>query len=172
MVKHDLVMGIHRGGVSEAPPSPSGWASWYVEEYSGELQVFFAQITSLIAEGAFQMFPGLRVSVFEAGIAWVPVFTWRLDSEWKGLRREVPWLDRRPSEIFRDHFRVSIAPTEAAPAEELAQIIDWLPSDDLLMYGSDYPRRYDDGSRALIEATTQAVRAKLLAESALSWYRL
>jgi predicted TIM-barrel fold metal-dependent hydrolase len=172
MVKHDLVMGLHRGGITEGPPSPTGWPSWYVEEYAAELQVYCAQITSMIAEGTFQSFPSLRVSVLEAGFAWAPVWCWRLDADWKGLRREVPWLDRRPSEIFRDHFRLSIAPVEDVPAEEFARVLDWLQSESILMFASDYPRRYKDGLPALLAAARNSMRAELLGDSARSWYRL
>ena len=57
--------------------------------------IFQAQLTSLIAEGAFERFPELRVVLLESGFGWLPPLLWRLDKEWKGLRREIPWVKQR-----------------------------------------------------------------------------
>ena len=58
--------------------------------------IFEAQLTSLIAEGAFERFPELRVVLLESGFGWLPPLLWRLDKEWKGLRREIPWVKHAP----------------------------------------------------------------------------
>ena len=55
---------------------------------------FQSQLTSLIAEGAFDRFPGLRVVLAGSGFAWLPAWVWRFDKVWRGLRREVPWTTR------------------------------------------------------------------------------
>ncbi|NLT05854.1 MAG: amidohydrolase [Solirubrobacterales bacterium] len=168
----DLVLGLHYGGTGEEAPSATGWASWYVEEYAAEWQSYAAQVTSLVAEGAFQRFPGLRVAVLEGGFTWVPAWCWRMNKEWKGLRREVPWLDRPPLDIVRDHFRFSVAPADIGPPEHLRRAIEWLESDDALMFATDYPHEYQDDLGVLIEALPEAARPKLMSESARAWYRL
>ncbi len=53
ITRHDLVAGIHFGGSPGNPPTPSGWPSYYFEEYAGMAQVFASQITSMVAEGVF-----------------------------------------------------------------------------------------------------------------------
>jgi predicted TIM-barrel fold metal-dependent hydrolase len=173
MARHDLVLGLHWGGSNDgAPPTPSGFPSWYAEEYVAEQQVYEAQVVSLIVEGVFQAVPDLRVAVLEIGFNWIPAWLWRMDKEWKGMRREIPWVDRPPFEILRDHMRFSVAPMDLGPTHEVAKIIEWLGSEDLLMFATDYPHFHDDDLGALLEATPESMRPKLMAGSAREWYRL
>jgi predicted TIM-barrel fold metal-dependent hydrolase len=169
---HDLVLGLHYGGTGEEAPSATGWASYYIEEYAAEWQSYAAQLTSLVSEGAFQLFPDLRVAMLEGGFAWVAAWGWRMNKEWKGLRREVPWLDRPPLDIVRDHFRFSVAPAYHGPPEHLRSALEWLESEDLLMFATDYPHAYDDDIGALLDAAPEGMRPKLMAETARAWYRL
>ena len=172
ITRHDLVAGIHWGGQSEGAPSPTGYASWYAEEMAAETQVYAAQLTSLVIEGAFQKFPTLRVAMLEGGFNWVPTWTWNVNKKWKGLRREIPWVDRPPTELVRDHIRFSTAPTDMGPPEHMRQIIEWLGSDDALMFASDYPHLHADDIDALLAVMPAAMRANAMAETARRWYRL
>jgi predicted TIM-barrel fold metal-dependent hydrolase len=170
--RHGLVVGFHRGGTTEGAPSPTGWPSWYVEEYVAEQQVYAAQLTSLVAEGVFHRFPSLRVAFLEMGFTWLPGWWWRMDAEWKGLRREIPWLTEAPSELIPRHVRVSTAPSDAGPAGELPLVIEWLDSEDILMFASDYPHMHDEDIAPLLDAMPASMRPKMLGESALAWYGL
>ena len=172
MVKHDLVMGLHWGGMVDEIPSTSGFPSWYVEEYAAELHMYIGQIISLISEGVFKSFPDMRVSVQGAGFTWIPTWGWRLNKEWKGLRREIPWVDRPPLDILRDHFRFTIAPIDAGPEAQMRKVIDWLGSEDLLMYASDYPRRHDNDLAAFLDLLSPTMRENVMSETARRWYRL
>jgi predicted TIM-barrel fold metal-dependent hydrolase len=171
-----LVMGLHWGGTSDGPPSPTGWPSWFVEEYAAEQQVYMAQLTSLIGEGAFQAVPDLKVAVGEVGFAWLPSLVWRLDKEWKGLRRDIPWVTRPPSEIIREHVRLTVAPLDMAAspdaAGEMAEIIGWLGSEDLLMFATDYPHAHEVPVGALLERLPETMRPRLMAETARALYGL
>lgn len=173
LCRHDLVLGLHWGGANDGlPPTPSGWPSWYVEEYAAEIQVYEAQITSLVSGGVFQQFPDLRATLLEGGFLWLPQWAWRLDKEWKGMRREIPWVNRTPFSIIRDHMRFSVAPTDAGPPAELNRTIGWLQSDDILLFATDYPHYHDDDLATLLDAVPESMRPKLMAESAREWYRL
>jgi predicted TIM-barrel fold metal-dependent hydrolase len=173
MAKHDLVFGLHWGGSNDGLAStPSGFPSWYAEECVAEQQLFEAQLTSMIAHGVFQAVPDLRVSVLEVGFLWIPAWFWRADKEWKGMRREIPWVDRSPFELLREHMRFSVAPMDLGPVQEVARIIEWLGSEELLMFATDYPHFHDDDLATLLAATPETMQPKLMSESAREWYRL
>lgn len=174
-VEHDLAIGLHFGGATGTPPSPVGWPTYYSEEYAGMTQVFQSQLTSLVVEGVFDRFPSLRVTCIESGWTWLPAYWWRIDKEWKGLRREVPWVRRAPSEYIREYCRFTWQPVDAPPdVATLQQVFDQLESPDLLLYASDYPHWHADTAveRDFIAGLPAAVRQKLLGENASSWYRL
>ncbi len=172
IVRNDLVMGLHWGGTVEGSPSATGWPSWYVEEYAAEIQIYTAQIISMVAEGIFQAFPALRVSVLEAGFAWLPAWWWRLDKDWKGLRREIPWVSEPPSRLLRRHVRLSTAPLDMSDVALLEATLGWLNSDELLMFASDYPHWHDDDVSLLLGAVGDDTRRKIMADNARAWYRL
>lgn len=172
MVRHDLVAGIHWGGQSEGAPSPTGWASWFAEEMAAEVQVYAAQLTSLVMEGTFQKFPKLRAALLEGGFTWLPVWSWNMNKKWKGLRRETPWVNRLPTEIIRDHFRFSTAPTDMGPPEHMRQIFEWLGTDDILMFASDYPHLHKDDTASLLSVMPESMRVNMMSETARRWYQI
>lgn len=172
VVRHDLVLGLHWGGTPDGAPSTSGFPSWYVEEYAAETQIYAAQMISMIAEGVVRRFPDLRVSMLDCGFTWIPTWGWRMNKEWKGLRREIPWVDRPPMDLVREHFRFSTAPVDAGPPEHMAKIVEWLGTDDLLMFGTDYPHRHDDDIAAFLDVLPESMRANVMSETARRWYRL
>jgi len=172
MVKHDLVMGLHWGGTTDGPPSATGYASWFAEEYASEWSNFGAQITSILSEGVFRLFPDLRVSVLESGFTWVPVWGWRLNKEWKALHRETPWMDRAPFDVMRDHMRFSVAPADAGPPAAMKHVVEWLGTEDILMFATDYPHGHNTDISALLGVMPESMRPKVMSESARAWYRL
>ena len=93
--KHRLPIGIHAGSSFRHPPSAGGWGSFYLEDYVANSQGFAGALNSLLAEGVFQKFPDLKVVLIESGVTWLPASLWRIDKTWRGVRSEVPWLNRR-----------------------------------------------------------------------------
>jgi hypothetical protein len=112
------------------------------------------------------------MSVLEGGFLWVPGWGWRMNKEWRGLHREVPWVDEPPLDLIRDYMRFSTAPIDAGPPELLSKAIGWLSRDDLLMFATDYPHGYDDDLPALLSVLTPHARGNMMAETARQWYRL
>ncbi len=171
-----LVVGIHFGGAPGLPPTPAGWPSTYVEEYADQAAIFQSQVFSLIVEGVFDRVPETRIALIESGWTWLPSLMWRMDKEWKGLRRDTPWVKRRPSDYVRDHIRLTTQPTDGPKASEIGQlvdIVDQLGSDDLLMYSSDYPHNHSIDPHGLFDAIgSDSLKQKILHDNAAAFYRL
>src|SRR5690606_28259514 len=88
-------------------------AASYLQDYVSNSQVTVqAHVTSLVSEGVFERFPGVRVVLAECGFAWLPFLLWRFDKDWKALWREVPWVKERPSAYVRRHIRATTAPAQ------------------------------------------------------------
>ena len=172
--RHDLVVGIQFGGIPGNPPTPSGWPSYFFEEYVGMAHVFASQLTSIITEGVLDQFPTLRITLIEAGWTWLPPHMWRFDKEWKNLRRLVPWVKRAPSEYIREHVRLTVQPLDApADTRQLLQVVDQLGSDAMLLYASHYPRVHAaNADEALIRHVPDTLARKVRSENARTFYRL
>jgi predicted TIM-barrel fold metal-dependent hydrolase len=172
--RNNLVVSLQFGGAPGNAPTGTGWPSYYVEEYVGMAHIFQSQILNLIVEGVFDRFPTLKMAMIEGGWTWLPSFMWRIDKDWKGLRREVPWNTMLPSEYIRDRMRFSLQPLDAAPdPKQMLQVIEELGSDDLLMFSTDYPHwHFDSPGEAMIAGLPEAVRRKILSENARALYGL
>jgi predicted TIM-barrel fold metal-dependent hydrolase len=170
---HGLALAISFGGATGTAPTPSGWPATYFEEYVLAAQVFQTQLTSLITGGVFDRFPDLRLVVLESGWTWLPSALWRMDQEWRAIRRETPWVKEPPSAYVRRHVRFTTTPTDApASREHLDQIVGQLGSDELLLYGSDYPRGGQVEARAALEGFSADHRERIESTNAASWYGL
>jgi uncharacterized protein len=172
--RNNLVLGLHPAGLSGGhPTSGTGWGTYYMQEHYGFSSSFAGNIVSLIMEGVFERYPGLKVAMIETGFSWAPSLGWRMDREWERNRKEVPHLRQKPSEYLRKHFWFCTQPMEEPedPAH-LNDIFDWIGW-DRMMYSSDYPHwDYDDPRVALNFKMTPAQRAGILRENARALYRL
>jgi predicted TIM-barrel fold metal-dependent hydrolase len=169
--KHGLPIGIHAGSSFRHPPSAGGWGSFYLEDYVSYAQGFAAALNSLLAEGVFQKFPDLRVVLIESGVTWLPASLWRINKTWRGVRAEVPWLDRLPSDIVRDRIRLTAQPFDAPPdAAALATLLEQLGSDDMLLFATDYPHWHYDGDESLPPGLSPALMRKILVDNPLATY--
>ncbi len=133
---------IHGGAGSWANPPSTGGGSvgTYLETHVLWPQAIQTHLVSFIANGVFEKFPELRLVLIEGGSAWIPSLLWRFDTEYKGLRREVPWLKKLPSEYFSKHVWVTTQPLEIAPRkEDVVALLRSMGLEDRLVYSSDYP---------------------------------
>jgi predicted TIM-barrel fold metal-dependent hydrolase len=169
--RHGLPLGIHAGSAYRNPVTSLGWPSYYIEDYVAQSQGFQSQVTSLITEGVFAKFPGLKVVLMESGVTWLPGFLWRFGKFWRGLRTEVPWVDRPPDEIVRDHIRLTVQPFDApADAKAAERVIEHLRSDDILLFASDYPHWQFDGDKAMPAAIPASLHRKIMVDNPLATY--
>ena len=173
-VRHRLVVAIQHGGNPGNPPTAVGWPSSFIEEYVGMSHIFQSQVISLVTGGVFDTFPDLRVTLLESGVSWLPSLMWRLDKEWKGLRREVPWVRRLPSEYIKEHIRLTAWPFDAPPdGAQINEIIDQIGSDELLLFASDFPHRYHgERERAFWNGIPDRLGTMIRSENARHFYRL
>jgi predicted TIM-barrel fold metal-dependent hydrolase len=164
--RHGLPIGIHAGSAYRHPVTSLGWPSYYVEDYCAQSQGFQSQVASLVCEGVFAKHPGLKVVLIESGVSWVPPFLWRLAKLWRGLRTEIPWIDRSPRDIFRDHFRLTIQPFDAPDAPDVVhRLLDHLGSDELLLFSSDYPHWQFDGDDAMPPGIPADLARKIMVDN-------
>jgi hypothetical protein len=169
--RHGLPVGIHLGSAYRHAPSAQGWPSFHSEDYVDQATGMQAQLASLIAHGVFQRHPKLTVVLLESGVTWVPAFLWRFGKFWRGLRIEIPWVDRPPIEIARDHVRLTLQPLDAPPAAAVVErVLDQLGSDDMLLFASDYPHWQFEGDGAIPGGIAPGLLAKLTRTNALATY--
>lgn len=84
---------------------------------------------------------------------------------------EIPWVDRPPEEIVKDHVRLTLQPLDApADPATIERLIDHLGSDDLLLFSTDYPHWQFDGDDALPDSLSPDLKRKLMVENPLATY--
>jgi uncharacterized protein len=166
-----LPIGIHAGSTYRHAPTPTGWPSYYVEDYVMQAAGFQSALLSLVAEGVFTKFPRLKVVMIEAGFTWLPPFLWRADKSWRGVRREVPWVTEPPSELVRRHVRFTIQPLDEPPESTImAQVVEQIGSDDMLLFSTDYPHWQFDRDEALPKGFSKDLMRKVLIDNPMATY--
>ena len=166
-----LPVAVHAFGYGGGPITSAGWPSHYIEEMAGHAQSCQAALASMVIEGIFERFPGLKVIMVEAGFAWAPAFAWRLDKTWKALKAETPHLKQLPSEYLKQQVWWTTQPMEEPePRTELLDTIKWMGWDRLL-FATDYPHwDFDDPSLAMPLPIAEAERRAFFRDNALALY--
>jgi uncharacterized protein len=169
--RHKLTIAIHAGSQYRTAPSSIGWPSYRLEYYLAESPAFQAQVLSLILEGVFGKYPGLKVVLMESGVAWLPAFMWRANKTWRGVRVEVPWVDRAPADIMRDHLRLTVQPFDSPPdAAGVEDLLDQIGSDKMLLFASDYPHWQFDGDDPIPAHLPPSIVGKMCADNPLETF--
>ena len=168
---YGLPLGIHAGSAYRHSTTSLGWPSYYIEDYAAQTQAFQSQVASLVCEGVFAKFPALKVVLLESGVTWLPGFLWRFSKFWRGVRSEVPWVDRSPADIVRDHFRLTIQPFDApADPTQVERVIDHMRSDAILLYASDFPHWQFEGDETIPAGIPAGLHRKILVDNPLATY--
>ena len=109
--------------------------------------------------------------LLESGVTWLPAYLWRLAKFWRGLRFEVPWVDRPPHEIVRDQVRLTIQPLDAPPdAGVVSRIVEHLRSDAMLLFATDYPHWQFEGDDVLPDGLPADLIEKIAVANPLETY--
>jgi uncharacterized protein len=169
--KHGLPVGIHAGSAYRHPVTPLGWPTYYTEDYAAQAAAFQAALSSLVCEGVFTKFPDLKVVLLESGFTWLPAHLWRLTKFWRGLRMEVPWVDRAPTDIVRSNVRLTVTPFDAPPSAEMLQkLMEHMGSDEILLFSTDYPHWQFDGEAVLPDGLSRELVRKIMIDNPRATY--
>lgn len=174
--RHNLTPAIHffsEGGGINPPPTPAGYPGSYAESRASRYTIYLAHLASMIYEGLFEIFPTMKFAMLECGFAWIPSALWRMDSDWKGLRQQVPWVKRLPSEYVIEHVRFNSQPIDEPPKRsDVEQLVNWMHGERTLMFGSDFPHwDYDDPAHTLTELSAP-LRKRVMADNAVETFNL
>ncbi len=168
--RHHLPIGVHAGSTFRHAPIASGWPSYHLEDSIVQAAAFEDTVVSFLAEGVFQKFPETKLVLMESGFTWLPTLLWRTNRSWRGVRTEVPWIDRAPADILRDHVRITLQPADVPDGATLNKIIDHMRSDELIVFSTDYPHWQFDGEDVLPDGLSDAMLRKILIDNPLATY--
>jgi len=174
----ELPLVIHTGTESPpntaAHPTAGGYPSTYAEHYTLRAQPLMTHLMSLVVQGVLETYPGLKVLAVGAGMAWLPSWLWRFDSDFKAYSpRETPWLKSFPSEQVRRQVRVTTYSFRATPDPDvfgrLLAAAPWLA--EVLCFASGAPRWDADAPETVAGAFPAAWRNKILHGNAAGLFR-
>ncbi|CAG7622147.1 hypothetical protein PAESOLCIP111_02397 [Paenibacillus solanacearum] len=172
--RHGLPVAMHPGSEGKGmayPPTPAGYPTRYMEWHNILPLTFMAHINSLVCEGVFEKFPGLKVVAIEGGVAWLPHLMWRMDKNYKALRAQTPWLKKLPSEYIMEHIRLTTQPIEEPGRPgELLQIFQMVHAEKTLMFSSDYPHWDFDNPKVVLPPMPREMKANILSGTAYELY--
>jgi predicted TIM-barrel fold metal-dependent hydrolase len=175
-VECGLPVAIHTGGEGmgiAAPPGGAGPVTFYIEWHTlGSACSAMSHLVSLLVHGTFERLPGLRMLLMEGGVAWLPGILWRLDTNWRALRSDTPWLERKPSEVVREHVRFTTQPLEHTDGRDdlLFEMLEAAGAPDTLCFASDYPHWDFDDPGFMLKRLPAAWRDRVLHENAAAFY--
>lgn len=172
--RYDLPLGMHFGIWGRNPGTGGGHPSYYIEMHTGQTESFGEIVTSLVCEGVFEAFPGLKFVLIEGGFGWLAPLMWRLDRAYGLLKSEVPHLKHLPSEYIREHFWFTTQPIEEPfRPRDFDLLLADLEMDDKIMFATDYPHWDFDSPEEAIPATLPPdLRQKIFGENAKKVYKL
>ena len=169
--RHGLPIGVHAGSLMRHATTSNGWPSYHLEDVAVRPQAVQGALLNMVHEGVFSKFPRLTVVMIEAGFTWLPNFLWRASKTWRGVRAEVPWVDRPPAEIIRQHVRFTLQPGDAPPdGESMSRVLDQIGGDQMLLFSTGYPHWHFDGEDPVPPGFSAARRGRMMVENPLATY--
>jgi predicted TIM-barrel fold metal-dependent hydrolase len=147
-----VIVHTHYEGVGIAGPvTAAGYPDFYVEYHTLCGSGMYGHFVSILCHGIFERFPNTKVMMVEGGLVPFVGLLWRLDTNWKACRSEIPWCRKLPSEYVWDHVKFSSQPLETPEDPSLlAPAIQGLRPWDTLCFASDYPHwDYDEPAQTL-----------------------
>ena len=134
------------------------------------------QLTNMVFQGVFELYPELRVAYLEAGCGWVPFMMDRLDEEYaRRGKKWAPRLKHPPSQYITSGSVYASIESEERTLPYVIQIF----GEDHIFFASDYPHERsrseflsDIPELSAREDISDSAKHKILAENARRFYRL
>ncbi len=131
-----------------------------------------SNVMSMITTGVPVRFPNLRICTVEGGVAWVPFLKNRLDKEYIEKRREVPFLEQRPS-YYLKHMWNGTQPIEEPENPEELKLLMQISGEDTIVFASDWPHHdFDHPLKVHQLPLSNEVMRKILGENALRLFKI
>jgi predicted TIM-barrel fold metal-dependent hydrolase len=156
-----------------ASPGGAGPPTFYIEWHTlGSAGSIMAHLVSLVVNGVFERLPALKVLLVEGGVAWLPGILWRLDTNWRALREDTPWLERKPSEVVREHVRFTTQPLEHTDGHDrlLFELLEAAGAPEILCFASDYPHWDFDDPGFMLRRLPESWREPVMHANAAGLY--
>ena len=159
----DFPIWVH-GGANRPPLTP--WVDAPNSLYHGVGGMY--AMHALVGGGVFDLFPTLRIGLFESAGGWMPWMIEKLDMAYGPNSRMAPKLTRKPSEIVAEGRLYCSIETEE---EYLEHIVDTL-GEDIWLFSTDYPHHgspWPDGLPQITkrDGLSESAKVKMLGENAL-----
>lgn len=172
-----LPFGIHTLGDgytgAQGAATAGGQPTLYLEFHTGGVQAVLTHLASFMFHGVFDRYPTFKLALIESGVSWIPGFLRRLDQDFRGLRREVPWCRKLPSEYFMEHVLVSSQPIDAESADDdVIRSLESVGAQEVIAFASDYPHWDTDVPARTASLLPEHWRDRVLRENASRFYGL
>lgn len=148
-----------------------GVPSHHLDFRQSFVQIYQAQLGSLVANGVFDRFPQLQFGFLECGFAWLPDMMWRLDGYWKTARQDTPWVRRPPSEYILERVKFTTQPFIEPPRRpQIAAMLEMIQADRTLVFSTDYPHWDSDVPTEIERDIPEHMRQRIFVDNALELF--
>lgn len=132
-----------------------------------------ANMISMINTGVPVRFPRLKIAFVEAGVSWVPFVMYRLDKEYTERRREVPFLQERPSAYIKRFYYGTQPIEEPERMRDLVTLFQLYGGEDNTMFASDWPHHDFDSPTKILQAPfSDEAKSKIMGKNAVRFFNL
>jgi uncharacterized protein len=130
-----------------------------------------ANLVSMLETGVPARFPELRIAFMEAGCGWIPFILHRLDKEYIERRREVPFLQERPSHYIKRFFYGTQPIEEPERLADIVKLYELFDGENQAMFASDWPHHDFDHPKYFFGLPfSPEARRKIIGENAVRFF--
>jgi uncharacterized protein len=172
---YDLPVLLHSATVTHPvfPFNNHGFDTELARHTTSHTFPIMVNLIDMVTRGTFTRFPRLKVAASEAGISFMPFLMYRLDKEYMGRRKDVPFLKERPSHYLKQ-VNVCTQPIEEPDdLNDLVKIVELYEGEDTTMFASDWPHfDFDHPMKFAQTPFREDVLRKVMGENALRFLNI